>query len=140
MHENAKAEAARKASPVVGASPITSRTRSKQNTGDKQSQDAAVSRPKGAVLDKKKIEEPLEDPSSEDIPTEVNDDDESEDGGGSGEDEFTSQRLVVRLTPKQEKKLEEGLKKIKQNSEPKQTPVSDSHLSKKGTLHSFTSK
>jgi hypothetical protein len=130
VHENAKAAAAKKAAPV-GASPITSRTRSKQSNGN-QKQDISASKIKDKVSHKKKIEDKEEDPSSDDIPdTEVKDDDESEDGDVSGEDEFTSQRLVVRLTPKQEKKLEEGLKKIKKNAAAEPPPQVDEPKSTK---------
>ncbi len=71
-----------------------------------------------------------EEPSFDDILPELQaDDDESADDDGSGEDEFTSQRLVVRLTPKQEKKLEVGLDKIKTESKSKTPP---SPATKKG--------
>ncbi len=65
----------------------------------------------------------VKEPNFEDILPELQaDDEESADDDGSGEDEFTSQRLVVRLTPKQEKKLEDGLDKIKAAAKPKATP------------------
>jgi hypothetical protein len=65
----------------------------------------------------------VKEPNFEDILPELQaDDEESADDDGSGEDEFTSQRLVVRLTPKQEKKLEDGLDKLKTAAKAKTAP------------------
>ena len=134
VHENAKAEAAKKAAPV-GSSPITARTRSKGSTQGQALQQTA-SKSKDEVSNKRKEEEAHEDLSSEDIPTEFADEDSADEDEGNAEDDFTSQRLVVRLNPKQEKKLAEGLEKIKQKSATAKTAEHKS--SKSGTFVSIS--
>ena len=117
-HENSKAEAAKKASPAATTSRAT-RPAARANP-EPQPKAANISRKE---VKKTKDSAAAEEPNFDDILPELQaDEDESADDDGSGEDEFSSQRLVVRLTPKQEKKLEEGLDKIKTSAKSKSAP------------------
>jgi hypothetical protein len=117
-HENA---AAKKASPVATTGTRAARPAARSNP-EPQPKAANISQ-KAVKKSKVSAEDAAEEPDFEDILPELQaDDEESADDDGSGEDEFTSQRLVVRLTPKQEKKLEEGLGKINTAAKSKASP------------------
>jgi hypothetical protein len=120
-HENSKAEAAKKASPI-SVTGRAARPAARSNP-EPQPKAANISRKAGKKPEGSAEDAAVKEPNFEDILPELQaDDEESADDDGSGEDEFTSQRLVVRLTQKQEKKLGDGLDKIKAAAKSKVTP------------------